>query len=338
MLKLNKIRLLANEFGIDLYTCKGVLENVDYDMEKARSLLSGKHLKEKPMIEKSSWQEFSDNGFLWMVNSILHLFGYAIVIEKNKEGIIVDAYPAHCKFRGFDEKSTTKGYKRLTEYMNNNASILLHDFDDDIKEESDKTADLENKKEIMYIIDKINTLDITIVELTNILSFKDTFDVNYVETFIQKIKIADELIHSIENIKDISKKIINDKINMHFNRLCADMIIYKSKLEANERFIVNILRNIYNANLDEVKEFIKELINTDPEFKLTGGYAWELIESIGSKRGIEILESLTGCNAYENFSKNKKLQNLFNDDRLHTYIFEESSRINKLKGEFNNEK
>lgn len=53
------------------------------------------------MVEKKGWKEFRDTGLLWFINSILHLFGWAIVIAINEDGEITDAYPARVKFRGF---------------------------------------------------------------------------------------------------------------------------------------------------------------------------------------------------------------------------------------------
>lgn len=50
---------------------------------------------------------------LWFINSILHIFGMAIVIEFD-EGKAVRAYPARVKCRGFDEKINDLGYYQIT--------------------------------------------------------------------------------------------------------------------------------------------------------------------------------------------------------------------------------
>ena len=75
------------------------------------------------MVAKKSWQEFRSTGLVLIINSILHIFGWALVfeIEKNE---IKNVYPARVKFRGFDEKSTTEAYKRLSKYMLDNATEL----------------------------------------------------------------------------------------------------------------------------------------------------------------------------------------------------------------------
>lgn len=83
------------------------------------------------MIEKKTWNEFKDNGFLWMVNSILHLFGWCIVfIYDSETNEVLDVYPARCKFRGFSEDKNTENYEKLTKYLNENSNELLKDFND----------------------------------------------------------------------------------------------------------------------------------------------------------------------------------------------------------------
>lgn len=78
------------------------------------------------MTEKISWEEFADSGFLWLVNSILHLFGLAIGLEY-EDNELIGVYPMKCKFRGFNEKSNDKGYYDVTKYMTENAKQLLRD-------------------------------------------------------------------------------------------------------------------------------------------------------------------------------------------------------------------
>ena len=33
------------------------------------------------MINKKTWEEFRDSGLLWFVNTILHMFGWGIAVE-----------------------------------------------------------------------------------------------------------------------------------------------------------------------------------------------------------------------------------------------------------------
>lgn len=75
------------------------------------------------MVEKKTWEEFRSSGLLWFINSILHAFGWAIVIERN--GDEETAYPARVKYRGFSEESNTNGYRKLTQYLKDNVDDLL---------------------------------------------------------------------------------------------------------------------------------------------------------------------------------------------------------------------
>lgn len=77
------------------------------------------------MVKEKAWQEFRNSGLLWFTNSILHVFGWAIVVEFDEETKdLVRAYPARVKYRGFSEESTTHGHKRLSKYIKENAEIL----------------------------------------------------------------------------------------------------------------------------------------------------------------------------------------------------------------------
>ena len=78
------------------------------------------------MITKKTWEEFRKSGFLWWINTLLHMFGWAIVVELSDEipDKIIDAYPARVKYRGFSEKHNTEGYIQVSEYMKENAEQL----------------------------------------------------------------------------------------------------------------------------------------------------------------------------------------------------------------------
>lgn len=67
--------------------------------------------------------EFRDAGLLWLINSILHLFGWAIVFDID-DGILNNVYPARVTYRGFDETSNTEGYKKVSEYLKENIEQL----------------------------------------------------------------------------------------------------------------------------------------------------------------------------------------------------------------------
>lgn len=79
------------------------------------------------MVDKKSWEDFSNNGFLWFVNSMLHIFGWAIVYERNENREIIQVYPARVRFRGFSENTNTMGYQKISRYLVDNSEDLLRE-------------------------------------------------------------------------------------------------------------------------------------------------------------------------------------------------------------------
>lgn len=79
------------------------------------------------MIKKKSWKEFRDSGLLWWINMILHTFGWAICLDMDEDGEIINVFPARVKFRGFNEESNTNGYIKISKYMKENADELLEE-------------------------------------------------------------------------------------------------------------------------------------------------------------------------------------------------------------------
>jgi len=78
------------------------------------------------MVEKRSWEEFKETRLLQFANTFLHIFGWAICLSI-EDGVVIDAYPARVKFRGFDDKNTTEMYIKLSEYMDKNGETLLNE-------------------------------------------------------------------------------------------------------------------------------------------------------------------------------------------------------------------
>ena len=39
-------------------------------------------------VTKKSWKQFKNSGLLWFINTILHVFGWAIVLEVENNDII----------------------------------------------------------------------------------------------------------------------------------------------------------------------------------------------------------------------------------------------------------
>ena len=81
--------------------------------------------EEEKNVELKTWKEFREQGFLWLVNSILHVFGWTIAVEEtisDSEQVVANVY--RTKFRGFPEETNTKGYALIAEYMKNNADAI----------------------------------------------------------------------------------------------------------------------------------------------------------------------------------------------------------------------
>lgn len=78
------------------------------------------------MTDKKTWNEFRNSGLLWWINMILHTFGWAIVLDIDKENNIKEVYPARVKFRGFNEETNTKGYINVSKFLKDN-SIELYE-------------------------------------------------------------------------------------------------------------------------------------------------------------------------------------------------------------------
>lgn len=82
----------------------------------------------KPNLVKKDWEEFRQTGLLWFVNSILHVFGWAITVAYDDEtGAVVDAYPARTTFRGFDQRDEQAARRTLAAYLRDNAEELYEE-------------------------------------------------------------------------------------------------------------------------------------------------------------------------------------------------------------------
>lgn len=95
--------------------------NLDLDIESLKRFYTKDEYKEtKEHIEQRTWEEFRKSGMLWLINSLLHVFGWCIVIEFPS----YKAYPARTTYRGFDNKETTEGYKKVSKWMKDHANEL----------------------------------------------------------------------------------------------------------------------------------------------------------------------------------------------------------------------
>lgn len=85
-----------------------------------------RNMDKNTYIKEISAKSFHKTGLLLVINSILHIFGFAIAYDKDKDRI----YPVICKFRGFDETSINKFCSKIYNYLHDN----LEELEDDLNE------------------------------------------------------------------------------------------------------------------------------------------------------------------------------------------------------------
>lgn len=88
----------------------------------------------KQMITKKTWNEFYETGLLWFINTILHAFGWSIVMELDNDSV-VKCYPARVRFRGFDKGHNDIGYRSINQYMRNYGEQLFKEADEEFVKE-----------------------------------------------------------------------------------------------------------------------------------------------------------------------------------------------------------
>ncbi len=67
---------------------------------------------------RHSWTEFREAGMLWLVNRMLHVFGWSLVIATDEDtGEEVGMYPVRTEWRGFPRDRDELGYTRVSEWM-----------------------------------------------------------------------------------------------------------------------------------------------------------------------------------------------------------------------------
>jgi len=83
----------------------------------------------KENLERRTWAEFRKTGLFMFLNTILHAFGWAIVLKTNHDGAVTQAYPARTKFRGFGKDDYPEMYENIANYLSKNSK----DFPEEIK-------------------------------------------------------------------------------------------------------------------------------------------------------------------------------------------------------------
>jgi len=80
-------------------------------------------------VDRKTWDEFCSTGLLLFVNQLLHVFGWAIVVDGEGDSFVTkEAYPARVGFRGFHEASEAAAYEKVTAYMKDNIDDLAKEI------------------------------------------------------------------------------------------------------------------------------------------------------------------------------------------------------------------
>jgi hypothetical protein len=87
-------------------------------------------MEDKKMIDQKGWEEFQSTVLLLFINQILHVFGWAIVLQYEGDKV-VSCYPARCKFRGFSEDHVSESYVKISKYLKDNAATLDQEANED---------------------------------------------------------------------------------------------------------------------------------------------------------------------------------------------------------------
>jgi hypothetical protein len=91
------------------------------DMDKQEP---AQETQEVSPVTQKTWSEFRQTGLMTMLNTFLHIFGWAIVVQLNDDGTEI-VYPARTVFRGFSEQSQSASYNKITQYMKANIDELV---------------------------------------------------------------------------------------------------------------------------------------------------------------------------------------------------------------------
>lgn len=84
-------------------------------------------------VQKKDWNDFRATGLLLVVNNILHVFGWALVMEFESQydtetdkwkSVCVAAWPARVKYRGFRNKDIVRSHKKIAAYLKENINDI----------------------------------------------------------------------------------------------------------------------------------------------------------------------------------------------------------------------
>lgn len=77
---------------------------------------------------RHSWTEFREAGMLWFVNRMLHVFGWALVVEvDDATDELRGAFPVRTEWRGFTPDREELGHTRVSEWMAKAGSAIAEE-------------------------------------------------------------------------------------------------------------------------------------------------------------------------------------------------------------------
>jgi len=89
----------------------------------------------KKWVKPKSWDDFRKTGLFMFVNTILHAFGWALVVEVEnykefgEDAPVTKCYPARVRYRGFPESDQDEMHTRIANHLADQAP----NFPDEIK-------------------------------------------------------------------------------------------------------------------------------------------------------------------------------------------------------------
>lgn len=79
------------------------------------------------MLDEKSWEEFQNSGLLWLVNTFLHVFGWALLVKVDDDGNFCGCAPCRTDYRGFTTEVNDEGYLKITDWLKENIDALEGD-------------------------------------------------------------------------------------------------------------------------------------------------------------------------------------------------------------------
>lgn len=98
------------------------------------------------MLDEKGWEEFQDSGLLWLVNTFLHVFGWALLVKVDDDGNFCGCVPCRTDYRGFTTEVNDEGYLKITDWLKENIDALEGDVCSLREQKEDSLRELEKEK------------------------------------------------------------------------------------------------------------------------------------------------------------------------------------------------